>query len=300
MALPLVGSSVVQESAAPTCSGAVALRRVTTLLQGARRADAQGEHQQAIELYSEVLKVQRSLSRAPLGSIGKSLREVAAGVEARLAALKQELRDSDDGSATGSIPRVTGGGATASRGPLDELRSPRGINTWGSAAAALLECPPSARDSYVASGRPTTRDGGLRPVTQETRIRTQGLESGWRTGFEGSTRPSTRGGPLEVSQCLDGVRPSTREGRGIQKMIDGAGRPQTRDGVRPPTRNGPGERRAQDVSIRQVTGRRKRLSQQAPADILILDDESHVEFFGSCPECLSPCLDADESVELLE
>eukprot|EP00439_Symbiodinium_sp_Y106_P085201 s635_g27.t2 len=39
------------------CSGALALRRVTTLLQGARRADAQGEHQQAKELYSEAHRV---------------------------------------------------------------------------------------------------------------------------------------------------------------------------------------------------------------------------------------------------
>eukprot|EP00434_Breviolum_minutum_P026300 symbB.v1.2.023243.t1/scaffold2077.1/size90278/3 len=36
--------------------GALALRKVTTLLQGPRR-DAPGEHQQAQELYSEVLKV---------------------------------------------------------------------------------------------------------------------------------------------------------------------------------------------------------------------------------------------------
>ena len=38
--------------------GALALRRVTTLLQGARRAEGQGEHQQAQELYSEAARIE--------------------------------------------------------------------------------------------------------------------------------------------------------------------------------------------------------------------------------------------------
>lgn len=309
-----------QELSAPACSGALALRRVTTLLQGARKADSQGEHQQARELYSEVLKVQKSLSRAPLGSFGKSLRDVAAGVEARLIQMKQE-EDAGAASsrpATSSVSRVTslqlpqsrgGGGSFASgdefSGPVISPRSPKVTGD------PVINCPLSARDGY--DGRPATRDGtrdaGVRPGTQDKR----------RVGSFDGGRPITRDGPSvdHSRQTLDGVRPSTRDGARLQQMIDGGGRrgaagegadarPRTRDGVRPP-RSGTGERRAQDVSIRQVTGgRKKRHSNHAP-EILNLENASSpspeprppcgVEW---APECLSPCMDADESVELLE
>eukprot|EP00440_Ansanella_granifera_P057455 gb/GFBE01062283.1/.p1 GENE.gb/GFBE01062283.1/~~gb/GFBE01062283.1/.p1 ORF type:complete len:355 (+),score=29.95 gb/GFBE01062283.1/:1-1065(+) len=324
-----------QELGAPACSGALALRRVTTLLQGARRADAQGEQQQAKELYTEVLKVQKSLSRAPLGSFGKSLRDVAAGVEARLLQIKQEMKEEDGGMATSSRPATSscsrvnslqlpqsrsGGGAFSG----DELHAP-GISprspkvtsqatatsapSW--ASGGLMECPLSARDGY--DGRPATRDG-VRPCTQEGAGR-------WRVGSFDGNRPVTRDGPSvdHSRQTLDGVRPSTRDGARLQQMIDGNNRraaadgssgtrPTTRDGVRPPTRIGTGERRAQDVSIRQVTGRKKRHSSQHAPEMLSLETAGSspspeprppggVEW---APECLSPCMDADESVELLE
>jgi len=377
-ALPLVGAGGNegdgrQELAAPACSGALALRRITSLLAGARRADAQGDHVQARELYSEILKVQRTLSRAPLGSIGKSLREVTVGVEARLQVLRQELQGdsttcsssrpttncsapsssstacaaplSGRGSSAGMEELMAGqpgSGALSSRvmvppsAPAQELpqqaaqacgvaASPPGWDT-----SAIPECPNSARDG--CGGRPTTRDGGaMRPYTQDSSRRpSRGPRQG---SLDEGGRPATRDDTRlqQQQQSLDGVRPSTRDGARLQQMIDGARRsnssrhgsgerPQTRDGVRPPTRSGPGERRGQDVSIRQVTGRRKRHQQQAP-DVLSLEPASGMGVGGPAaalldasvttavaspspdgrpPQSLSPCADADESVELLE
>lgn len=253
MALPIVeGASERRQEAVASCTGAVALRRVTQLLAGARQADNAGLYSEAIELYSEVLKVHRSISRAPLGSIGKSLREVAAGVEVRLAALRQE-----DGSSW-SVSRPSGTASVRGQSSLDEIRSPRAV------LSSLTDCPRQ----------------GDRPPT-----------STWRDvgGFETSVRPSTRSGFLENDRCLDGFRPSTKEGRGLQKMIDGK-RPETRDG-RPGTRNGTGDRRSLDVSVRQVSNSRRK---QGPPDILVLDE---AQFPG---DCLSPCADVDESVDLLE
>jgi hypothetical protein len=300
-------AATMHELGAPSCTAAVALRRVTTLLQGARRADAQGEIQQARELYSEVLKVQKGLARAPLGSIGKSLREVASSVEARLINLR-EPGDDFEGGASSSRPPTSSGRLTTSFAGGDELsltacspRSPKVISTtqwssggtpWTSTVLTLKECPLSAR--------PTTRDGN-RPGTQDGAGR-------WRVGSFDGTRPTTRDDSRQ--QSLDGLRPSTRDGARLQQMIDGGNRglgarPTTRDGVRPPTRGGTGERRAQDVSIRQVTGRKKRHSSQHAPEYLTFDGSSSASpeprpsiTDWPVPECLSPCIDADESVDL--
>mmetsp|Transcript_61713 Transcript_61713/g.137777 ORF Transcript_61713/g.137777 Transcript_61713/m.137777 type:complete len:314 (-) Transcript_61713:36-977(-) len=313
MSLPLVGvTSGIDSTAIGTspgltlarqeltvsapCSGALALRRVTTLLQGARRADAQGEHQQAKELYSEVLKVQKSLSRAPMGSFGKSLRDVANGVEARLTQLKQEIQEEEGGCSSRTVGSLRTGLQLPGTG--DDPPSPKDSG----ASARLregLECPLSARDGY---DRPATRDG-VRPCTQDGGSR-------WRGGgnLEGS-RPVTRDGLEHPRQMLDGVRPSTRDGARLQQMIDGnrrseaGARPGTRDG-RPSARGSTAERRGHETAIRQVTGRKKRHPSQHAPDVLSLDNSSSPEPRAPCgvlaPECLSPCMDADESAELLE
>mmetsp|Transcript_159992 Transcript_159992/g.513333 ORF Transcript_159992/g.513333 Transcript_159992/m.513333 type:complete len:349 (-) Transcript_159992:130-1176(-) len=281
-------SSGRQELAVPACSGAVALRRATSLLSAARRADAQGDHQQARELYTEVLKVQKSLARAPLGSIGKSLRDVAVGVEARLQHLREaEAQQQAPGgvaassrpgtssnaapsSSSTAVPSAAAGGPAGGAGDDDAA----GGNVGGASetsAAALPDCPVSARNN--CADRPTTRDGtSLRPCTQD------GKRPGTMDG--GFWRPTTRDGSSRQSS-LDGMRPSTRDGQRLQQMIDGGGghrhrgasrghgsrgppKPgdgsdsvRDRDGVRPATRSGPeGVRvsvsRGQDVSIRQV------------------------------------------------
>eukprot|EP00437_Effrenium_voratum_P028649 CAMPEP_0181401332 /NCGR_PEP_ID=MMETSP1110-20121109/2593_1 /TAXON_ID=174948 /ORGANISM="Symbiodinium sp., Strain CCMP421" /LENGTH=297 /DNA_ID=CAMNT_0023523493 /DNA_START=169 /DNA_END=1062 /DNA_ORIENTATION=+ len=297
MSLPLVGVTGIDACGTPAglaltrqelsacsgpCSGALALRRVTTLLQGARRADAQGETQQAQELYSEVLKVQKSFSRAPMGGFGKSLRDVATGVEARLTQLKQEIQE----EACSSRP-ATSSRNLQSRGAVDD-HSPQDpkANGW-----PVMECL-SARDGY--DGRPATRDG-VRPCTQEGAGR-------WRGGSLDGSRPVTRDGE-HSRQRLDGVRPSTRDGARLQQMIDGNRRSDTRPGTRdgrPPTRGATGERK-QDISLRQVTRKKRQPSQHAP-EVLSFESPSP-EDRAPCewaPECLSPCMDADESVELLE
>ncbi|CAE7500759.1 unnamed protein product [Symbiodinium microadriaticum] len=326
------------------CSGALALRRVTTLLQGARRADAQGEHQQAKELYSEVLKVQKSLSRAPMGSFGKSLRDVANNVEARLTQLKQEIQEEEGGCsssggslaggrtppgalALGALGLGLGGlgqtlpqwgsgpGGPGSGGSGDDTSSMKVSGNTSRNWEAVLDCPLSARDGY---DRPATRDGA-RPCTQDG--------SRWRL----ESRPVTRDGPLEHRQTLDGVRPSTRDGARLQQMIDGnrrseAGpRPGTRDG-RASTRGGTAERRGHETSLRQATGRSKKRhpsqhapevlnldtssspeaqtqpQQAQPLQLLLMEDsrQNRAPFGVLAPECLSPCMDADESAELLE
>lgn len=238
---------------APVCSGVLALRRVTSLLSSARRADAQGKYQQARELYSEVLKVQKSLAKAPLGSIGKSLRGVCAGVEARLQQLRHELREAD--STTGgssrpatnaSAPSSSSSAAAAAAGPVgfagqpegDEAGSPAagvrpGANmtlSWGdlpgqttprwNSAASPSGGPASARDAFC-SARPETRDGSRpRPHTQEGSARDG-------AGAEGHYRPQTRDGSSRQSS-LDGVRPNTRDGQRLQQMIDGSRRGSSR------------------------------------------------------------------------
>jgi len=300
-------SGSVQVLDAPSCSGELALRRITSTLGQARRADAQGNFQQAKELYSEVLKVQRSLSRAPLGSTGKSLRDVVVGVEARLQVLRQETAD---GSAPSSGSRTAAGGMKGSEeagnsGVLGPAAPRPGQANWDT-ASLMPEGPPLSARDY--GPRPTTRDGsGGRPATRDARD-------------AGLGRPTTR--ETSRDQSLDGVRPSTRDEQRLKAMIDGGrsrggtskerhhtpggrggradgDRPPT--GSRPPTRNGPGERRAQDVSIRQVTGSRRKNKQQGH-DVLNLDasPSPYSSEFWTPPESLSPCIDADESVELLE
>jgi len=338
---------VTKQELTPACSGALALRRITGLLQSARRADAQGEHQQARELYAEILKIHRTLARASLGSIGKSLREVVSGVEVRLQQLRQELREGE-GSTTCSSSRPTtncsapssacknsgGGLGVGSLGTsIEELLQPPRSGSWSSRPreqqpvdmvsmnsgncwpidlAPFPECPVSARDNHV--GRPPTRDSA-RPCTQDGSARRPGTSGDWRLG----TRPSTRDESRQQCESLDGVRPSTRDGARLQQMIAGerrrggsrpqtrdcmGSRPTTRDGVRPPTRSGISERRhGQDVSIRQVTGRRKaNHSQQAggmsPATASPPGPLSPAASDSQSLESLSPC-DVDESVELL-
>jgi len=362
---------------APACTGALALRRITALLSSARRADAQGEFSQARDLYMEVVKVQKTLSRAPLGSIGKSLREVVVGVEARLQQL--DPATAADGTTCKTIPSASSkssvanrdgarGGPTAAGHRQDDLPPPHpnggGGGSWSSRPPGLpggesaaqvswdlldiSECPPSARDGYGGrpttrdghavdgarqpAGRPTTRDGssGIRPSTENGRPATSDQ---WRQlGLDGTRLLASSG---LGAAGLDGTRPSTRDDIRLQHQLDGTTRPSarnrkngsreaneqittprrpsrenrhpsvdqrptTRDGVRPPTRD-PKERRCQDVTIRQVTGRRRPNRQQkaCPADILVLETSDPLG---------SPCaeyneeIDAfgDESVELLE
>lgn len=299
------------------------MRRVTALLSSARRADAQGEYQQARELYSEVLKVQRSLANAPLGSIGKSLRDVAAGVETRLQHLRQELRDGGDGVTT-AASRSSASASTASsssakhagsvsnlnssRGAaLADIRDPPRAGAWsvrpGSNGSQLFStgflpecatasswdtsgmgsCPASARDG--CGGRPTTRDGSVRPCTQDGARRPSTKDARRQHGHE-SARPATRDAASrgdDISRPpqtpLDGVRPCTREDARLQQMITGSShrhsargegggnssRPQTKDAARPPARSGVSERRCQDVSIRQLSGKGKRNRQGSEA-----------------------------------
>jgi len=274
-----------KQELAPAGSGVLALRRVTALLSRARRADAQGEYQQAKELYSEVLKVQKAVSRQALGSIGKSLRDVAAGVEARLQSLRQEMHDGEAGACSSSSRVPTAGNAPSSRGstgisrgagcgfvdefPLPPSRNGRDAGMLSSRkgqdkehlkivlqagavmqwdTSALGDCPVSARtsDGYM---RPTTRDGGIRPCTQE-----------------GGRRPGTRENstaehwwPQPVS-AVHG-RPSTRDGRDVRT-------PQTTDlrlqqnpivEQRGPGR--PGTRELNLTGVRPSTSEQARLQQ---------------------------------------
>lgn len=366
------GSSRVQELSAPACSGALALRRITALLSSARRADAQGEFVQARDLYLEVLKVQRSISRAPLGSIGKSLRDVVVGVEARLHQLQPILKEVDSTTCSSSRPttncsvpsassKSTLSNGNCARGLAsnngDILHLHQGGSTWSSRPShglqgdlstqsmqasswdtvGSLECPLSARDGY--GGRPTTRDGvrtdaGMRPCTHEGRPGTSDWSrrqlsagAGEFGGLDG-VRPSTRD-DLRLQQSLNGTRPSARDRENSRKQVRASGaevietprrpsyesalehsphdrrtspaqRPVTRDGVRPPTRGlaGATERRCQDVTIRQVTGRRKRHTPQQASEVLNLETVSPV---GSPSPIPSPeTFLGDESVDLLE
>lgn len=347
---------------APACSGALALRRITALLSSARKADAQGEFAQARDLYTEVLKVQRTLSRAPLGSIGKSLREVVVGVEARLQQLQSDGSDSTpckripSASSKSSAVKAlgVGGGPTASSRPpgLPGGELPSSQVSWD--LLDLSDCPPSARDGY--GGRPTTRDGhavdGTRQPAGRPTTRDGCREGGIRPGTDNNGRPATSdcwrqlgldgsrllasSGPGGASG-LDGTRPSTRDDIRLQHQLDGtrpsarerkngsreatettprrpsresrhtssdslALRPTTRDGVRPPTRDLK-DRRCQDVTIRQVTGGRRRhqIKQACEAQVLNLEASP----LGSpSPDAyqFSAELEAfgDESVELLE
>lgn len=310
--------------------------------------------------------MQRTLSRAPLGSIGKSLREVVVGVEARLQQLQPALRE-NEGTAVGSSRPSTHGHPSASSKSAANGSCARGGPTAaghhapedGGGGGALSwdtlnkpsEGSNSARDGY--GGRPTTRDGrptcdnarngdgaGIRPGTEGGRPATSDCGLGRGTagtalasGLDG-TRPSTRD-DMRLQQQLDGIiRPSARERKNgsrevtrehIETPRGGTGqnrlasresqrgnrqsscegqRPSTRDGrdgVRPPRTGGGTERRCNDVTIRQVTGSRKKQSQKA-SDVLNLETVDHG--FGD-PLCHSPVSSngdafGDESCELLE
>mmetsp|Transcript_46546 Transcript_46546/g.84101 ORF Transcript_46546/g.84101 Transcript_46546/m.84101 type:complete len:362 (-) Transcript_46546:274-1359(-) len=240
----------VGELAAPACSGALALRRITALLSGARRADAQGDYVQARDLYSEVLKVNRTLSRAPLGSIGKSLRDVVIGVEARLQSLRQELREGDSTTCSSSRPTTNCSAPSSSSKSSTNCVGPgRGNNFAGpslvlasgredvlaqlpgaSASCSLggawpqrthsshqhediadvPDCPASAREGY--GGRPTTRDGTAAGKRPCT--------------FDNSTgpgRPNTSDNWRQTGswQALDGTRPSTRDDLRLHQQLTG-------------------------------------------------------------------------------
>jgi len=303
--------------------------------------------------------VQRTLSRAPLGSIGKSLREVVVGVEARLQQLREndsttcgssrpstECRSSKSTAVNGSCGR---GGPTAVGLPghhrQDDLPPPHpsggggvswstrpvnGLQADHSAApsqvswdTSLFDCPASARDGY--GGRPTTRDearsgtAGIRPCTEGGRPATSDC---WRQLGAGpcqtldGTRPSTRD-DMRLQQQLDGTRPSARDRKNGSRDVatprrpslgleDGlrhrhpsceGQRPTTRDGLRPPRTQ---ERRCQDVTIRQVTGTRKRHNRQAPPDVLNLEGAYPERSPSPVPGLESIDAFGDESVELLE
>lgn len=293
-----------EELPVPVCSGAVALRRVTSLLASARRADTQGEYHEACELYAEALSVQRTLSRAPLGSIGKSLRDAAAGVEVRLQQLRNELGEANSTTCSGSRPTTNNsapsssskhsapGASTAARSARggrgsslgrEEITPPR-TTYWNSQLEGQMpsEFCGAAQPSVACWGAAVTIPGcaaeALRPCA---------LEGGrWhgRAEAAGCGRPATRDGArmhLQPNQpSLDGVRPSTRNGTLIQQMINGSGRsssmhagqrPPMQNGVRPPTRDGPPERRGQDVSIRKVAGRRKRHQHSHDEEVCTVD-----------------------------
>eukprot|EP00931_Biecheleriopsis_adriatica_P062739 TRINITY_DN37883_c0_g1_i1.p1 TRINITY_DN37883_c0_g1~~TRINITY_DN37883_c0_g1_i1.p1 ORF type:complete len:240 (+),score=37.29 TRINITY_DN37883_c0_g1_i1:123-842(+) len=239
--------------------------------------------------------MQKGLSRGFAGSYGKSLRDVATEVETRLS--QMDLRE-DESGISGHRPHQGSCGRMSSlqlpgRGgeelPPTTGFSPRtNAHNWPS---SQVECPLSARDGY--DGRPTTRDGG-RPGTQDG--------GRMRIGSFNGARPVTRDGPPaeHMRQTLDGVRPNTRDGARLQQMIDGnrrgggvagdaGARPTTRDSLRPPR-----------------TGRKKRHSSQTPPEVQSLDSapsspspEPRPPCNEWAPECLSPCMDGDES-ELLE
>mmetsp|Transcript_77063 Transcript_77063/g.218087 ORF Transcript_77063/g.218087 Transcript_77063/m.218087 type:complete len:313 (-) Transcript_77063:98-1036(-) len=305
--LPLVGAKSDSEEGAGTSgsdcapgreegtkdSASAAWKRITSLLSVARRADSQGDYRQACEVYSEVLRVQRSLSSAQLGKDLSAMRDAIDGVEARLQQLRQELREGDGALPTYSRPTTSG-----PPGGLEELPEhcvgswpPRPADAAGVMPSCwdttlIPECPLSAREG--CDGRPTTRDGG-RPCTQDgTRRHSRTAESRRPLVLDGE-RPAFR---EDLSQQLDGMRPSTRDGARLQQMIDGSRRdkprPHTKESSRPSTRST--ERRGQEAPGRQASSsRRRRHHVQAP--------EVHRSV---SPESPGVCVGLDENIELLE
>mmetsp|Transcript_67653 Transcript_67653/g.218507 ORF Transcript_67653/g.218507 Transcript_67653/m.218507 type:complete len:359 (-) Transcript_67653:142-1218(-) len=324
----------------PVCSGALALRRITSLLASARRADAQGEYHQACELYAEVLTVQRTLSRAPLGSIGKSLRDAAAGVEVRLQQLRQELGEADSTTCSGSRPatncsapssssKTSAAGVAAacgtllsrsSNGGLEELSLPYG-SSWASRLEGQTpsEFAPQALGTATScwdaapipecplSARDTSMLEAMRPCTQDGARRHNRTAEGRRpTGMDGD-RPSTRDkARLQQPSSLDGTRPSTRDDARVQQMISGARRaPAAHEmaGQRPQTRDGVRPPTRDGVSGRgQDVSIRKLTSRGRRRHHQHAAEAAGPEAVAASPspESLGPCFDADESVELLE
>jgi len=208
--------------------------------------------------------------------------------------LSSSSKSSGGGAAAGtsSWPSRVNGPFAPEFGPQACIAIP---SCWDT--ASIPECPLSAREGY--DGRPTTRDG-LRPCTQDGSRRLSRTAEGRRP-----LSLDSRGEDGRPLQQLDGMRPSTRDGARLQQMIDGTRRegaktrPQTKEGGhRQSSRSGAStERRGNEGSGRQLSSsRRKRHHLQAPeasaADPGATSSPS--------PETLSPCADADESVELLE
>eukprot|EP00929_Paragymnodinium_shiwhaense_P078908 TRINITY_DN40951_c0_g1_i1.p1 TRINITY_DN40951_c0_g1~~TRINITY_DN40951_c0_g1_i1.p1 ORF type:complete len:455 (-),score=47.96 TRINITY_DN40951_c0_g1_i1:72-1334(-) len=255
--------SLAGQELAPVCAtGMHALKRVTALLSSARKADAQGEYQQARELYSEVLKVQRSIGRAPVnGHLGKSLKEVAVGVEARLQCLQggDGLGAGSRGTAGGPPSASRSGGFSGNAGcrgsSFDDLPPPRSSRMPGGAPplpdfAACWDTEgipeyylASPRDLRDDCRRPTTRDGGARPLTQDGSRRPSAAAGDHRAvGSANGCEPM-----ISATQWWpggqDGMRPSTRdaarETRTPGTATDGSRMHQAPlDGVRPSTRDG--------------------------------------------------------------
>lgn len=252
-------------------SGAVALRRVTSLLSCARRADSKGDYQRARELYLEVLKVRGALAPASLATTGCSLQDATAGVEARLAALELELGEGE------TVPVPTGS--------RPATMSSSCILLWDT--ASIPECSLSAREG--CNGRPATRD---RPCTQD------GLR---RVGTADCRHPLGLDGAPDVFhdarhyQPLEGMQPSTPDGARLQQLIDGTRRGGNKQ--RPHTRDGLRDRARKEMAVRQASSsssRRKRHQLHTP-EVLSLEAATR-----SPSPSLSPCVDADESAELLE
>eukprot|EP00929_Paragymnodinium_shiwhaense_P043962 TRINITY_DN22564_c0_g1_i1.p2 TRINITY_DN22564_c0_g1~~TRINITY_DN22564_c0_g1_i1.p2 ORF type:complete len:384 (+),score=51.18 TRINITY_DN22564_c0_g1_i1:59-1153(+) len=245
-------SGTADEETAPACSGVLALRRITTLLSSARKAESSGEVSKAKREYGEVIKIQQSLARAPLGSMGKTLKEVVAGVEVRLTALNQELpssrpatssRTSALASASAKVllgPPSTSGGLTGAWvSPAAEAAGERPCTREGSALggarpstrgrqgpSSLSEgrAPLSARE-----GRPDTRGGRQPPLSARDPGDGGGGGRSMLERGSGSGRPATREGSGDRRSAqsglafgLDGTRPSTRDGVRLQGLIGGS------------------------------------------------------------------------------
>lgn len=173
--------------------------------------------------------------------------------------------------------------------------------------SAIPESPPSARVGACGAfgDRPTTRDGGARPGTQDCAHWPSGVEpQWWKEGLDAMLRPTTRDSrngtaDARVQMPLDGMRPSTRDGARLQQMIDGTGggghshsRPRTRDAGRQYSRS----ERSRDLSARQAAGRRKLHSFQASEA-----GDAHASPEASAsPPLTSRGLPEEGSAELLE
>lgn len=254
MAVAGPAAAGIGELAAPACSGALALRRITALLSGARRADAQGDYAQARDLYSEVLKVNRTLSRAPLGSIGKSLRDVVVGVEARLQTLRQELREGDSTTCSSSRPTTNCSAPSSSSKSSTNCVGPgRGSNFTGPSLALasgredMLAQLASGREDVLAqlpgAGASCSLGNNWPHRAQSSHPHEDIADvpdcpASAREGYGG--RPTTRDGTAAAGKrpCTydnsAGGRPNTSDNwrqEGSWKMLDGT-RPSTRDDLR--------------------------------------------------------------------
>lgn len=276
MALAAVLCCSIITDSVPLCSGAQALRRITQLLSSARRAESQCEYARACELYQEVVKINRTLTHAPLGSIGASLRDVAEDVEGRLVVL-QEKCEAGGMSGKPSMSSLTKISSGVGRGKSERQM----------ASSSQLSVP-----SYWDMGGTLEHDG-QRSKTRDSRPTTQ--DSRRMCSLDG-TRPSTRD-DMQLQQQLEGTRPllltetarpSTNGGR--------LGTNSGRDGVRPPTRSGLSDRRIQDVMIR-TSKKPSRLAQGAPE---VMSFEVGSPATSPSPEPYTQSQEVDKSINFLE